>query len=774
MYKAPINELIADAMQLFDQYSLKSYSRNLIEAYLKYRASDKWTGLNIMKPHFMLIADNNIGDEFAISLLNAAKKISSDKLFGMYSVTEEELLASPAILFSLKKNDFLIIKNSSVEPMSESIAEKWAEIAHNAEDSGCPTMILFASCTAASDRFKPYEHIFYRVFNNHIEFKTIFDETDILNSVNDFIDNTLEWQRTEAFDTGIADYVHHIYPKAGLQNQSFIKDLNKRILGAYFQKGIQDGIVDKECIPYYNQNNITIQKENTSLCIPLYSQHKNKPHPIKNVLILALSTFPYNGKLQASTLLFSDGSSQEYYYQLEPVPRRLIDDLCKSGEKLDEIIMLCTDAVYGTRDTFQINGSQQIAVTDDSGSNISPIDYFVWSIKNYASAKGYNAADISFYDFSPSKEGKMDIAKSVSDILEKIRSLDNDNRDLKPNIYIDTHGGLRTTQEILNSILSLMQIEGIPIKYQNIFSVEYDNKNHTGRIIPAGEVIHIIDFVSGINECINYGRTDSLNRFYSNENKMNPDSDIIKYMTKAAQGIQLCDMGRFESALDKLSAAFSKYKSMPTSNSYLSSFLSTIESNYQELLSPQRSVLDEIAWCAKKGFYQQALTLVESKMPEVIIKNGLLKGECFTTKKRITRITDTYIQYINHAKKPWQNVYNYLFERYGFLCVARDPELVYIPLTPTSDYKNLQHYICADEVVVIESRQDRYPSVNIFESTFADNNRLINPLIQLHMALKNERNKINHATSTEVICDVNIIHHALASYIDMARELKLQ
>ena len=127
-------------------------------------------------------------------------------------------------------------------------------------------------------------------------------------------------------------------------------------------------------------------------------------------------------------------------------------------------------------------------------------------------------------------------------------------------------------------------------------------------------------------------------------------------------------MRQFERALSKLSSAFNKYKRNKPSGSYLSSFLSLIESNYQNLLSPNRSVVDEIDWCTQKGFYQQALTLVESRMPEVIIKKNLLRGACFTEKDHVTVIDDSYQESIRNAKDSWQSDYNYIFYQYDF-CV---------------------------------------------------------------------------------------------------------
>lgn len=513
------------------------------------------------------------------------------------------------------------------------------------------------------------------------------------------------------------------------------------------------------------------------LCIPLYSCHTNGIHPVKNILILALSTFPYDGQLKQSRILSDQNdTSREYFYQLEPVPKMLIDQLRGKGEKLDEIIMLCTDAVYSPRETYQITEPGKRAVTGPEGGLISPIDYFVWSIKDYASTKGYEEQDIIFRDFGSSDGNHANTAQTISDILKEIRSVPAKGSGPQAEIFVDTHGGLRTTQELLNSILSLMQIEGIPIKYQNLFSVEYNNKNSTGKIIPAGEVIHVMDFVSGINECINYGRTDSLIRFYDAENTDSADAEIIERMTDVAKGIQLCNMRQFERALSKLSSAFNKYKRNKPSGSYLSSFLSLIESNYQNLLSPNRSVVDEIDWCTQKGFYQQALTLVESRMPEVIIKKNLLKGACFTEKDHVTVIDDSYQESIRNAKDSWQSDYNYIFYQYGFLCVRRagqrQGQRQYLPISARTDYSKVRPCRSGNRITISPKNYSgrRENGINVI---ITESKSLVNQLIQLHMTLKNERNKTNHASSETTTYDISDMQHALTSYIEMSRRLGL-
>lgn len=83
------------------------------------------------------------------------------------------------------------------------------------------------------------------------------------------------------------------------------------------------------------------------------------------------------------------------------------------------------------------------------------------------------------------------------------------------NIHVDTHGGFRTEQEALNNILSLLQMENIELKPENIHSIEFEpssNGPSHAYFTSYSEIFDIINFVSGIHESINYGQIKSLDQ----------------------------------------------------------------------------------------------------------------------------------------------------------------------------------------------------------------------------------------------------------------------
>lgn len=202
----------------------------------------------------------------------------------------------------------------------------------------------------------------------------------------------------------------------------------------------------------------------------------------------------------------------------------------------------------------------------------------------------------------------------INEVVKQIRSL----KKHYPNmdIHVDTHGGIRTDQEALNSILSLLQMEGITIPEKNIHSIEYSRPRAV--FTSASEIFKIMNFVSGIHECIYYGQTASLKQAIAPEkshsdtalkSSNSDEQEVLANMQTIAEGIQLCDVTKFETGLKNLSDSLPKLGKQNNSLQnvgYLTMFQDLIRDSYGHSLlnNKDRRVIDEIRWCTEKGFIQ--------------------------------------------------------------------------------------------------------------------------------------------------------------------------
>lgn len=334
----------------------------------------------------------------------------------------------------------------------------------------------------------------------------------------------------------------------------------------------------------------------------------------KNILILALSTFP--SKLFGTSLVSPTGDDLgTYHYQLEPVPMMLMHDLQQKGGKLDSIV------VFATPET-----QKEVSVTIDNGPvcGISASAYFAQFVKQYGGEKAPEVKLVPLDEKAPEY--------ALQEAITYLREFAN------ARIYLDTHGGYRGLQLMTEAVLSLLRTEGIRIRPENVYSMQYNAQDGVGRIVVDGSPYRIFDFVSGMNEFINYGRVDSLNRYFSG-NAGATERKLLNCIKEISEGIQLCLVPKFEHGLDNLMQVFQQPDAI--NNTYLEIFRQTIEEDYKNLLVPNRNLVDELEWCLRKGFYQQFLTLIESKVPELLFyknmvqfSSGITDGEKLPLKKK--------------------------------------------------------------------------------------------------------------------------------------------
>jgi hypothetical protein len=436
----------------------------------------------------------------------------------------------------------------------------------------------------------------------------------------------------------------------------------------------------------------------------------------KNVLLLALSTFNKYKSYNATEAVYKGDKGDEnyyYFYQMEPVLKVLEKKL---GEKpLDNIVVLCTEETtkqtenenelkftfspsseseylkfgFETQEKYiddvkkiykvkswKPEKSTDKGVTFDEG-NISPADYFKKKFAiNYVKngEKSIEIIDLNDKDGNAETDAG-DISTGISKATEFIRKLkkEADSEEAGLNLYVDNHGGFRGTALVMEAILSLLKNESIAVN--TIYNVEFNN--NISKITSNSPEFEIFDFVSGVNEFINYGRIESLNKFYEGKAVCKDTKKLLKIIRGISQSIQMCDVNGFEKNLNAMKDFQKKMKNNDECNKwkkeakgdYLPLFNPSIKNDYAKLLEDDSSVVDEVEWCLNKGFYQQCLTLIEARMPDVIVKR-------FITLKKVN---------VNKVKKEKENVNSFVLKK-----VMNDPRL-YFECESSADGKNVTY-----------------------------------------------------------------------------------
>lgn len=454
-----------------------------------------------------------------------------------------------------------------------------------------------------------------------------------------------------------------------------------------------------------------------------------------NVLLLALSTFPYKRPMSESKFLWENGKEYTGIYQLDPVPKLLADQLAEKGEYLDKVILLATDA---TR-----TEEKEVEITYLNGKKAyyrgTELAYFQSQIESYMNP-----------DSKPEEKfvvvpiDEKNIERGISDTIEKVREIKN------IRLYLDTHGGFREIFLVAEAVISLLKIDKIEV--QGIYGIEYGQRN---RITDGSGGFHIFDFVAGMNEFINYGRINSLEAFLKKNQDSDPDKaeqqeKLISCIKKISEGIQLCGVTVFEKGLDELTEYYNEIDMENfDKHSYLFIFEQNIKNDYGKLLSSDRTVIDEINWCRKKGFYQQVLTLIEGRVPEHLERVELCE---YQLRKGMDE-TEVFNQCV-----PWR----YFGKKKSPQERMEEMEQNWYPRL----YKDGNYVKDKNGKYVEDTSADIWMRFRIAEEKRAD----LEEFLRLHTRLKDIRNQLNHALKT-FKKDLPYIDKKITDYLELLEKL---
>lgn len=467
------------------------------------------------------------------------------------------------------------------------------------------------------------------------------------------------------------------------------------------------------------------------------------------MLLMSLSTFNFKGNPIWKLCLKGEPNTiiGEYVYQMEPLLIYLNKKLGEAGEKLDCVVALATK---------ETTIKQKVPTEKDE-----------YSPRSFLKAK-YPDIDFVFIDIDKNmiSKGIVDGFKTINEMIGEY------------NLWVDTHGSLREISSIMQGILSLLEtVKGVSPR--KVFSCETDNQNQICSVIPADEGYEINNFVSGMNEFLFSGKANQLLMYFKDEK----DKEIAELICDISESILLCDMDRFDDSCDRLSCWL---KTREDDGGYLDLFAETICNDYGILLDKKKGIISKIRWCLKKDYIQQALTIIESKMPDRVY-DKILK---FTNMQEIAIITDEHGNsvnklvtekvrtVVNRVKKPWEPLTNYLIYQYIYDSLVdrdKDNNIVYPQIigieNDSWDYNKL-----IDSFLIRYDKRNSGQFITICTEYQLpeDTIPVFVKFMRVQLALKNQRNSAAHGADGEARVNVSDIRKAIEYYITLAEQLGIR
>lgn len=303
-----------------------------------------------------------------------------------------------------------------------------------------------------------------------------------------------------------------------------------------------------------------------------------------------------------------------YYSQLEPVSVMLI----KQGIIPDMILSLCTKATIEKEQTFVLE--------EDMGNEltITPYEFY----KSRVSALLPEDAPTKFVTVDIDESNiNAGIVGAADEILAVKTRLEQENAsDKSVKVWVNTQGGFRDISLVLNAIINLMSAYDIEIA--DIYSMPFGmQKDGSTPIESKMQNYQIFDFVVGMKEFLNYGRSDTLTKYYAfkasqNGHMQSQEAELVTTMKQVADAIQTCSPRRFNEGLRLLGKKINAYEE--SGAQFFDIFVEKVKEDYGILLSGTYTTINVVKWFHKKEFYQQALTYIEAFIPTELVKMGIL------------------------------------------------------------------------------------------------------------------------------------------------------
>ena len=142
------------------------------------------------------------------------------------------------------------------------------------------------------------------------------------------------------------------------------------------------------------------------------------------------------------------------------------------------------------------------------------------------------------------------------------------------------------------------------------------------------ELYSISDLIAGTRSFLKYGKTDLLMDYWKKQGTENLYIERLLYaMRNIDVGISLCDINDIERGINSLRNIFAEGDFVPGDDlveRYFDIIIDGIKADYGVLVTGDTiNFIDLVKWSYRKGFWQQTLTLIESRAPRDFVNRGI-------------------------------------------------------------------------------------------------------------------------------------------------------
>ena len=323
---------------------------------------------------------------------------------------------------------------------------------------------------------------------------------------------------------------------------------------------------------------------------------------------------------------------------------------------------------------------------------------------------------------------------------------------------------------LLNFLDIAKSMPGNKIKIKNVITGTHTAEEFYNEISDDTELYGTSALLAATRSFLQYGKTDLLMQYWHRQKRDNPYIERMLYaMRNIDIGISLCDIGDIERGINSLRRLFAEEEYEPGENlfeKYFSVIIDGIKKDYGVLVSGEKTeFIDLVKWAYRKGFWQQTLTLIESKAPADLVERGIFYYcNDKESKERATKLFgDIYYDFKPFEKYKLDDVPHYFVKFYGRWRVGR-----------TNTQQQFQERYTEGRIADLDT--DDPNTIRAF--TICPDRELLSNLLYAYYNLGDVRNATNHAAEdskrlrmledeSDVGERMNMIEQAVESFIYM-------
>ena len=350
-----------------------------------------------------------------------------------------------------------------------------------------------------------------------------------------------------------------------------------------------------------------------------------------NMMIAFVSPIAYEPKLYEYQSVQEDVCF-ECLQTNEPAICQL-QELLKDKGGLDRILLM--ESELARKPDKKDTPDWQKKMAEHKKETMSAVEFLkAQSIQKYSCLRK-KFEDIEFSEDAHIEGAMRDIAR----IAERIRDISSKAQEASDSaveiiLHADMTGGFRYAAMMMLAIMQLSKYMGIKIGHV-IYSELNKQDGEKSRIHIADDIHRMFDLIAGADEFQKYGSVQALEEYFGDTEKYGAAfQELFHAMRRFSDAIRICRTSVIEqemSALAEKIRHFRDNKGNAIEEEMFAKIIGVIEKEYGSVIinadEPEADRrLDIIAWCVRKKFLQQAMTLCSEWIPGILVEKKI----CYT------------------------------------------------------------------------------------------------------------------------------------------------